>query len=97
MSCIHNREHRVALTRFRISCHSLEIEIGRRNKTVREKRYCQLCARSNHYMVEDEFHMMSYCPTYNYLRSKYDITNQHNTLEELCRQMKCHHKMKQVL
>jgi hypothetical protein len=38
-------------------------------------------------MVEDEFHMMGYCPTYNGLRSKYNITNQHMTLEEFCRQM----------
>jgi hypothetical protein len=34
-------------------------------------------------MVEDEFHMMCFCD----LRSKYNITNRHTTLEELCRHM----------
>jgi hypothetical protein len=38
-------------------------------------------------MVEDEFHMMCFCPTYDDLRSEYKITNQHKILDEFCRHM----------
>ena len=59
--------HRIALSRFRLSAHSLEIETGRYNNITRENRTCKLC---NTNMVESEYHFLCICPVYNDLRIK---------------------------
>jgi hypothetical protein len=74
LSCVVRKDFRIALTRYRISCHVLEIEIGRRNNTTREERVCKVCMQnSNIYVIEDEFHMLCVCPLYSELRDAYGI------------------------
>ena len=60
---------RVALSKFRVSSHRLEIEVGRwtkPNKTPIENRKCRICGT-----VEDEFHFLFECPLYIDLRIKH--------------------------
>ena len=59
---------RRALTRFRISSHSLAIETGRHHNKERSNRKCIYC---NMNIIESEFHFMLICPLYADLRSKY--------------------------
>jgi hypothetical protein len=62
------------MTRYRTSCHTLEIEIGRRNNITREENVCKVCIQnSNIYVIEDEFHMLCVCPLYSELRVAYGI------------------------
>jgi hypothetical protein len=89
VSSVHRREHRIALTKFRIACHPLEIEVGRRNKTAREERFCKLCVRSpiNTFVVEDDIHVLSCCPLYAHLRTVYNINHHFGTTGGLCRML----------
>ena len=59
------QKYKVALTRFRISAHSLFIETGRYENIPRKQRICQSCNMSR---VEDEFHFLLVCPNYRELR-----------------------------
>ena len=65
------RRLKVALARFRISCHSLEIEAGRQRNVPPENRLCQFCANNNLTAVEDEYHVILQCGTYQHLREMY--------------------------
>ena len=58
---------RTALTKFRISNHTLMIEKGRHlsPKMAKELRFCPFCPNK----VEDEKHFLLECPTYKYIRS----------------------------
>ena len=56
-----NHRFRMALTKFRVSAHSLAIETGRHTGTERNLRKCVLC---NMNVVESEFHFMLVCPFY---------------------------------
>jgi len=47
-----------ALSNFRCSCHSLNIETGRHQNIDRELRHCNYCSKSNIYSIEDELHML---------------------------------------
>ena len=60
---IKNHRHRIALSRLRLSSHSLMIEKGRHYKPLidRAKRYCPFCPT----LVEDECHFLITCPLYN--------------------------------
>ena len=58
---------RRSLSRFRLSCHPLEIEIGRHKGIDREYRICQLC----NVETEDEYHFLLRCPAWTYLRKRY--------------------------
>ena len=49
-------ESRKILTKFRISDHKLEIEIGRYKKVPREQRICKACK-----VLDDEKHFFLYC------------------------------------
>lgn len=62
-----SRTYRHALTRLRLSSHQLRIEAGRYgvNRTERNQRYCTFCDRLD---LEDEYHFIIICPTYNDLR-----------------------------
>ena len=60
MNKVNNMQHRIALSRFRLSCHKLNIEIGRYTRIPREERYCPFCPNS----VEDENHFLFKCAQY---------------------------------
>jgi len=51
----------MALTKFRLSVHSLEIETGRHSNISRENRLCTKC---NLRMIENEYHFILVCPLY---------------------------------
>ena len=75
------RRLQVALTKFRISCHDFEIEIGRRYGVPKEDRLCKLCILENLNRVEDEFHVIFVCNAYRDYRQLYfdaDQTQAHN-------------------
>ena len=71
---ISNVKHRTALTRIRMSSHSLNIEEGRYTSTLRENRICSLCRKD----VEDETHFLIKCPMYKGL--KHYLTDYNNIL-----------------
>ena len=59
-------KHLVALTRLRISCHSLEIERGRYHKPASTSAHLRLCKDCE--SVEDELNFVCVCPKYDSLR-----------------------------
>jgi hypothetical protein len=59
-------KYRKALCRLRVSSHRLNIEWGRRNRTVRENRLCISCNK-----LENEFHFLFECNMYDAIRDKY--------------------------
>ena len=66
---IKNPNHRRAMTRFRLSSHTLEIERGRYNQTPPEKRFCTYCKDIiGRDIVENEEHFILHCPLYEELR-----------------------------
>ena len=65
------RRLRRDLARFRTTSHNLEVEMGRHNNISFEDRLCKLCGRSNTFAVEDEFHVVFHCETYNDIRHVY--------------------------
>lgn len=58
---------RNAYASLRLSCHDLEIERGRYAGQTRESRVCKLCKK----LVEDEYHFVLICQTYNEIRISY--------------------------
>ena len=62
------QKYKLALTRFRVSSHNLQIETGRYEDLPRQQRLCQLC---NMRKIENEFHFLLVCPAYRELRQKY--------------------------
>ena len=62
---------RNALSRFRISCHSLNVEVGRRNNIDKEYRLCRYCLSKDLSYVEDEIHFLYVCKKYTHLRIKF--------------------------
>jgi hypothetical protein len=65
---ISNNTIRKHLTRFRLSSHNLEIELGRYHGIDRENRICKLC---NLNTIESEFQFLLCCPKYSDFRKKY--------------------------
>ena len=62
---IKDARFKVALSKFRISAHNLEIERGRYIGISKDQRVCKCCnARS----IESEFHFLLVCPFYSDLR-----------------------------
>jgi len=59
------------LSRFRISNHDLEIELGRHNQIPREKRLCKICKDRHLDVIESEIHFVLECEAYAQLRLKY--------------------------
>ena len=59
-----NVSDRTALTKLRLSDHSLAIEKGRHENINESDRTCPFCPGQ----VEDEFHFLIKCPTFKYLR-----------------------------
>ena len=62
-------KHRRALTRFRVSSHSLEIENGRhcKPKIPVDQRLCKCCTSQS---IEDEVHFLIQCELYADLRQE---------------------------
>ena len=58
---IDDRHARKYLASFRLSCHSLRIEVGRYKGTPRQERICECCDMS---VIENEEHFMTTCPLY---------------------------------
>ena len=58
------------MARFRLSCHTLEVEKGRHSKpkTPLEQRTCKHC---NLNAIEDEHHFLMICPKYKLLRQEF--------------------------
>jgi hypothetical protein len=67
LSCIKDKRHLKAFTRFRLHSHNLAIETGRHSRPFipRRRRLCQYC---NTHQVEDEIHFLISCPLYDELR-----------------------------
>ena len=65
-----NDYYRIIITRWRLSNHRLNIEVGRYAvpKTQRANRVCSLC-----HVLEDEEHVVFTCPRYQDTRSKYPL------------------------
>ena len=67
-------KHRVALSRFRLCSHSLQIERGRYNNNSEDpenqNRLCQYCKAHGKEVMENEAHFLVSCPLYNELREK---------------------------
>ena len=59
------KKHRVALTRFRLSCHNLQIEAGRHHipKIPYDRRLCEECG-----VIQDEIHALLFCCLYSEYR-----------------------------
>ena len=69
-----NEQHRMAFTRFRISGHSLAVEVGRWNRRGRgrlplEERLCSCGA------VQSELHVLEDCPLTQHIRDMYSFNN----------------------
>ena len=60
-------EMRSKVTKFRLSNHKLRIETGRRDKIPKQERFCPFCPTD----VEDEYHFLFSCPSYQHLRQLY--------------------------
>ena len=67
LNTLSNKKYRIALSRFRISAHNLEIEIGRYEDRDRKERLCKSC---NMKVIENEYHFLLVCPHYRDLRIK---------------------------
>ena len=63
-----DRKYKVALCRFRISAHSLNIETGRHQHIPRENRLFKNCRMS---VLENEYHFAFICPKFKELRMKF--------------------------
>jgi hypothetical protein len=86
ISCLSYRL-KCTLTRFRCSQHSLQVELGRRNKIPLEQRLCTVCNLAE---IEDEYHFMLICPMYqdlrnNFLPRQYYVSPSQEHLGELFR------------
>ena len=68
IDAIKQTKYRFALSRLRLSSHSLAIETGRYTGIPRSERICTFC---NMNVVENEFHFLLSCPHYINLRRKY--------------------------
>ena len=63
-----SRNLRSCITKLRVCAHNLRIHNGRYKHLDRNVRYCQVC---NIHDIEDEFHFVSNCSSYNNLRQRY--------------------------
>lgn len=88
---IHEKHFKIALSRFRLSSHDLEIERGRYSNIPREDRICKLCSLN---VVESAYNFLLVCPLYIDLRRKY-IKPYYCTWPTLNKLIKyCHQKIK---
>jgi len=73
LGLVPNIKHRIALSRFRCSCHDLRIEresyLPKELKAPLHERTCLMCASPS--AIEDEIHMVFHCTLYDSLRFQY--------------------------
>ncbi len=67
VTCIMPFHHRQQLSRLRLGCLPIEIEMGRRFNVPLCERTCKMCTTN---CIEDEIHLLLECPMYNDLREK---------------------------
>ena len=58
----------ITLVKLRVSNHKLMIETGRYTQTPHDKRLCPVCDSNE---IEDEIHLLCYCPKYFKLRNEF--------------------------
>ena len=63
---IRNTQHRISLTKFRLSNHKLMIESGRHQHIEKSQRFCHFCPGK----LEDELHFLLECKTFEALREE---------------------------
>ena len=71
LKCVTIRKHRVALSKLRLSNHALKIETGRHQGIEVANIICPMCMNQGNVVLEDEFHFIMCCPTYDVLRHNY--------------------------
>lgn len=77
--------YRSGLAKLRCSSHNLRIEKGRHSDELMANRVCEICLKTrNMYILEDEYHFVMSCPSYNNLRQTYiaDWVNTPSTFEQ---------------
>ena len=68
-SKVKKRKYCQMVAKLRTSSHNLQIEMGRRNRKIREHRLCQ-CKK-----IEDEKHFLQECENYKQIQQKYNTQN----------------------
>ena len=68
LDIIYERKCKIALTRFRLSSHRLEIERGRYFNIPRTERKCKFCSQNT---IENEYHFLLVCLLYKDLPKKF--------------------------
>ena len=68
LDTIHEKRFKIALSRFRLSSHRLEIEQGRYHDIPRNERLCKFCSLN---CIESEYHFLLVCPFYKEVRHQY--------------------------
>ena len=78
-----NIQHRITLTKLRLSNHKLAIETGRYVRPYKkpEERICPICKKD----VEDEIHFLTLCPAYQE-KKKYFIWILKQTIQNISKQ-----------
>ena len=61
-------QHRMVITKWRLSNHKLRVETGRRDLLPRSQRVCLVCQ-----VLEDEEHVLFACHLYSGIRSKFHV------------------------
>ena len=100
MVCVPILKHKIALSQLRCSSHHLNIEIGRYNNIERERRLCTLCIKQGEFVIEDEYHFIFDCYTYNNIRKSYlDFIEKyaHNYVELMGKKRKVNYKNCQLI
>ena len=69
------RRLRVAIAKFRISNHDLEVEKGRHYGIKYEDRLCKLCGQFNKIHIENEYHVLFECKAYYDIRKLYIVNH----------------------
>ena len=81
-----NFKYRQLLTKFRLSDHTLEVELGRYKNIPRNQRLCKTCK-----VLEDEVHFFLFCkindnlrlPFVDFIESKFPSFNQLDSIEKI--------------
>ena len=65
-----SKQIRSCYAQFRTGILPIMVEIGRFHSIPLEERYCPLCKDKNMYFVEDEFHLLCICQSYQEVRNE---------------------------
>ena len=65
-------KYRIAMPKFRLSNHRLNIELGRYNNVLKENRMCNVCQQLNNtHVIDCEYHAFYKCVKYDTVRQMY--------------------------